>query len=131
MQKCLAPKTTRKNPTWRLFLSKRSEELYRTGVGEPRVDSIGQRYHRAALKAIAGKDEKGNDVLGVDLPFMQLRKVALNAIKKASGGSDDVVRKFAGQKVPGVLRAYLNDEFDDVSAALVKWRERLLEDGVL
>ena len=130
-RKCLAPKTSRKNPTWRLFLTKRNEEMYRTGVGEPRVDSIGQRYHRAALKAIAGKDEKGNDVLRVDLPFMQLRKVALNAIKKAAGGSDDVVRKFAGQKVPGVLRAYLNDEFDDVSAALVRWRERLLEDGVL
>lgn len=131
VQGAMAPDDPATNPMRYLFLTRLGQPMYRTAKGRARLDVIGLRWKRCADKAISGQDEAGKDVQGVDLPYAQLRKVALNAVKKAAGGSDDVVRKFAGQKVPGMLKAYLSDDFDDVAGALTKFREVLRAHGVL
>jgi hypothetical protein len=127
MEAVLAQDDPTSNPSRLLFLNSAGRPLYHTAKDKARGDVIGLRFKRTCSK---GKDAEGKDA-PVDLPFMQLRKISLNAIKKASGGSDDCTRKFAGQRVPGVLRAYLEDEFSDVSEALAKWRGDLIKDGVL
>jgi hypothetical protein len=127
MQAHMAPDDVKVNPGRRLFMSESGREMYRVAKGAARMDVIGLRYKRVIDKC---KNEDGTPA-EIDLSFKQLRKIGLNAVKKASGGSDDVARMYAGQAVPGVLKCYLEDDFTDLSAALTKWGEQLRADKVL
>jgi len=115
------------NPGQLLFLTSDGRPMYHEAKDIARSDPVGTRYKRACNNAL---DADGASA-PVDLPFKQLRKIGWNAIKKHSGGSDDIARMFGGQKLPGIARAYGHDDFADVSAALAKWREQLITDGVL
>ena len=124
----LAPRDAKVNPNRLLFLSTTGGPMHRAATQErARTDLIGLRFKRVLDTC---KDEEGENVK-LGLSFKSLRKISLNAVKFHSGGSDDVTRKHAGQRVPGVLRNYLLDDYDDVSAALGRWRDQLRADKLL
>lgn len=44
----------------------------------------------------------------------------------AAGDEDNLARMYLGQKIPGVLRAYVRDDFKKLTAGLKALRERML-----
>lgn len=64
--------------------------------------------------------------------FKSLRKFSSNTLRAAAlHDKDNMARLFLGQKIPGVLRAYVRDDFAPLSDALKAFRRTLLQAEVL
>ncbi len=148
LNKHLMPNDTRRNPYMRLLLNTDGAPLYSEGANRPN-DCIGRQYIRSRKevedemrKEIA--DPKLTEEFHIAYPFEQFRKDVLNFIYQQSKSTDmtqkmaghtnerakDMQRQFAGAGRPGVLDAYLRDDFSDLTAILKQWHEQLRKDGI-
>jgi integrase len=69
---------------------------------------------------------------GGGVSFKSLRKFGSHEVRsQAAGDKDNIARKYLGQAIPGVLRDYVRDDFDDLTAELKRFRQRLIDEKVL
>lgn len=110
------------NPHGRLFLNKLGAPLSESKDGH-RTKAVSEAFERVILRA--GLKGKG-------ISFKSLRKFGAHELRaQAAGDKDNLARKYLGQAVPGVLRHYVRDDFEDLAAELKRFRQRLVAAGVL
>ena len=92
-----------------------------------------QALSRAAIgKAILrhwGKDEKGNDEMGLDAPFTphDLRRTVRTRLAEI-GIQDVIAERVLGHKLQGLLAVYNQHSYDaEKRQALARWEDRLAE----
>jgi integrase len=87
-----------------------------------RRDYVTVQWRRVAL---------AQPVTAKGFSYKQYRKIGVSAVKRISG-NPDIARKYAAQKIAGVLADYDRDDFfGDLTETLKKWHAELKADEVL
>jgi integrase len=111
------------NAHGRLLLNRYGEPLAESKVSGHRTKAITEQF--PAIVKRAGLAGKG-------ISFKSLRKFGAHELRaQAAHDKDNLARKYLGQAVPGVLRHYVRDDFEDLTAELKRFHERLLAAKVL
>jgi hypothetical protein len=92
----------------------------------------GKKLKRGKTDNIRDSMNEVRDASGVrNVTYKQLRKFGITAVKRLTM-NPEIARMYASHRIHGVLGNYDRDDFfEPLTQALKKWREELLNDGVL